>query len=136
VIPEEKRGVFLAMALLCIRPSEAVEMTSRQLRGDGWITIDVSRADRGVLSGTKSVKNEEPKTLPIPDELADWIERWVPRERRVAGGRLFVNPNTGGPWEETSLKRAWYKACEKVKVRVSLYTRRPPSSAARACRST
>jgi hypothetical protein len=31
------------MALLCIRPSEAVEMTSRQLRGDGWITIDVSR---------------------------------------------------------------------------------------------
>jgi integrase len=120
-IAEEKRGVFLAMALLCIRPSEAVEMTSRQLRGDGWITIDVSRADRGLYSGTKSVKNEEPKTLPLPDELADWIERWVPRERRVAGERLFVNPNTGGGWAETSLKRAWYKACEKVGVHVSLY---------------
>lgn len=121
-VPEEKRGVFLAMALLCIRPSEAVEMTSRQLRGDGWITIDVSRADRGLYSGTKGVKNEEPKTLPIPDKLADWIERWVPRERRVAGERLFLNPNTGGPWAEASLKRAWYKACEKVGVRVSLYT--------------
>jgi integrase len=121
-IPEESRGVFLAMALLCIRPSEAVEMTSRQLRGDGWITIDVSRADRGLYSGTKGVKNEEPKTLPLPDELAEWIERWVPRERRVAGAGLFVNPNTGGPWAETSLKRAWYKACAQVGVRVSLYT--------------
>jgi integrase len=97
-IPEEKRGVFLAMALLCIRPSEAVEMASRQLRGDGWITVDVSRADRSVYSGTKAVKNEEPRTLPIPDELAEWIERWVPRERRLAGALLFVNPNTGGPW--------------------------------------
>ena len=77
---------------------------------------------RVVYSGTKAVKNEEPKTLPLPDELADWIERWVPRERRVAGGRLFVNPNTGGPWAETSLKRAWYKACGQVGVRVSLYT--------------
>ena len=81
-------------------------MTSRQLRGDGWITIDVSRANRGLYSGTKAVKNEEPKTLPLPDELAEWIERWVPRERRVARERLFVNPNTGGAWAETSLKRA------------------------------
>jgi hypothetical protein len=51
------------------------------------------RADRSLYSGTKGVKNEEPKTLPIPDELADWIERWVPRERRVASERLFLNPN-------------------------------------------
>ncbi|TMA35978.1 MAG: hypothetical protein E6J87_02170 [Deltaproteobacteria bacterium] len=93
-IPDEKRGVFLAMALLCIRPSEAVEMTARQLRGDGWITIDVSRADRRLNSGTKAVKNEEPKTLPIPDELGEWLERWVPRERRLAGARLFTNPNS------------------------------------------
>lgn len=63
-IPEKARGVFLAMALLCIRPSEAVEMTSRQLRGDGWITTDVSRADRTMRSGTKAVKNDEPKTDP------------------------------------------------------------------------
>jgi hypothetical protein len=88
VIPEETRGVLLAMALLCPRPRAPVEMTSRQLRGDGWITIDVSRADRGLFSGTKSVKNEEPRTLPLPDELAEWIERWVPRER------LFVNQDT------------------------------------------
>ena len=28
-IPEEKRGLFVATALLCIRPSEAVEMRAR-----------------------------------------------------------------------------------------------------------
>jgi len=120
-IPEDARGVFLAMALLCIRPSEAVEMTSRQLRGDGWITIDVSRADRRMGSGTKPVKNDEPKTLPIPDELAGWIGTWVPRERRVKGCLLFTNPHTEGPWSETSLKRAWYRACTEVGIEVSLY---------------
>ena len=99
-----------------------MEITSRQLRGDGWITIDVSRADRGLHSGTKGVKNDEPKTLPLPDELSNWLERWVPRERRLTGERLFLNPNTNGPWAETSLKRAWYKACDKVGVSVSLYT--------------
>jgi hypothetical protein len=41
---------------------------------------------------------------PIPDELAGWIEKWVPRERRLKGDLLFTNPHTGGPWSETSLK--------------------------------
>jgi len=93
-----------------------------QLRGDGWVTIDVSRADRSVYSGTKAVKNDERKTLPLPEELAEWIDRWVPRERRLQDGLLFVNPNTGGPWSETVLRRTWYKACEQVGGKVSLYT--------------
>ena len=41
----------------------------------------------------------------------------MPRERRVAGEPLFLNPNTRGPWAETSLK-----ACEHVGVSVSPYT--------------
>jgi integrase len=120
-IPEEARGVYLAMALLCIRPSEAVAMCSRQLRGDGWITVDVSRADRTVDSGVKPTKNEEPKTLPLPDELADWIERWVPKEARLRGELLFCNPRTGGGWSEAALRRQWYAACGKVGASISLY---------------
>ena len=50
-----------------------------------------------------------------------WIEKWVPRERRLKGVLLFTNPNTGGPWSETSLKRAWYRACTEVGIEVSLY---------------
>lgn len=85
-IPEEARGVFLAMALLCIRPSEAVVMSARQLRGD------TSRADRTLGSGVKPTKNEEPTTLPLPDELAHWLDRWVPKEARLRGELLFKNP--------------------------------------------
>ena len=61
-------------------------------------------------------------TPPLPAGVAEWIERWVPRERRVAAERLFVNSNTGGPCAKTSLERAWCMACEQVGVRVSLYT--------------
>ena len=109
------------MALLCIRPSEAVVMCARQLRGDGWITVDVSRADRTVDSGVKPTKNEEPKTLPLPDELADWIERWVPKEARLRGELLFHNPRTGGGWSEAALRRQWYAACQKVGASIGLY---------------
>jgi integrase len=31
-------------------------------------------------------------------------------------------PQHGRPWAETPLKRAWYKACDQVGVRVSLYS--------------
>ncbi len=40
----------------------------------------------------------------------------------VQRGLLFVNPNTGGAWSETAIKRVWYKACKEVGVKVALYT--------------
>lgn len=120
-IPEAARGVYLAMALLCVRPSEAVAMTARQLRGDGWIIVDVSRADRTLGSGEKPTKNDEPKTLPLPDELLDWIEEWVPKETRLRGEVLFTNPRTNGAWSEAALRRQWYRACDSVGVRIGLY---------------
>lgn len=120
-IPEEARGVYLVMARLLIRPSEAVAITARQLRGDGWITVDVSRADRTLGSGEKPTKNDEPKTLPLPDEILDWIEKWAPKEKRLRGEVLFTNPRTGGPWSEAALRRQWYQACNIVGVRISLY---------------
>jgi integrase len=109
------------MALLCIRPSEAVVMSARQIRGDGWITIDASRADRTVGSAVKPTKNEEPKTLPLPDELSDWIDRWVPKEARLRGEILFCNPRTGDGWSEAAMRRQWYAACREVGASVSLF---------------
>jgi site-specific recombinase XerD len=34
----------------------------------------------------------------------------------------MVNPVTGGAWSEAALRRTWYKACDQVGVKVSLYT--------------
>ncbi len=86
-----------------------------------WITVDVSRADRTLGSGEKPTKNDEPKTLPLPEELLDWIEEWVPKETRLRGEVLFTNPRTSGPWSEAALRRQWYRACDIVRVRISLY---------------
>jgi len=120
-IPEEARGAYLAMALLCVRPGEAVVMSARQLSGDGWVTVDATRADRTLDSGLKRTKNEEPKRLPLPEELGDWIDRWVPKEARLRGEFLFTNPRTGGGWSEAALRRQWYKACKQVGVTIALY---------------
>ncbi|MCP5058660.1 MAG: tyrosine-type recombinase/integrase [bacterium] len=120
-IPEDARGVYLAMARLCVRPSEAVVMNARQLCADGWVNVDVSRADRTIGSGEKSIKNDEAKRLPLPDDLAEWINRWVPAEDRLRRKVLFNNPRTGGPWSEAALRRQWYRACDEVGVKISLY---------------
>ncbi len=40
----------------------------------------------------------------------------VSREQRLDGGPLFRLPTTGGPWNETSLRRWWYRACDAAGV--------------------
>jgi len=54
--------------------------------------------------------------------MAEWIDRWVPRERRLVNAPLFVLPTTGGPWPESSLRRWWYQGCHRAGVpRVEVY---------------
>jgi len=95
------------------------QVNARQIRGDGTVVIDTARADRTIGSDAPRTKA---RTLPLHPELADWIERYVPGERRLAGGVLFVLPTTGRPWPESSLRRWWYAACDAARVpRVGLY---------------
>src|SRR6516225_4727237 len=58
-IPEERRGIFLALALLGLGPSEAIRLRVADYQpGDpGWLTV-------------RKTKNEV-KRLPVPDELAE-----------------------------------------------------------------
>lgn len=109
-IPEEARGVYLVMARLLVRPSEAVELRTSDLR-DGWINVSRARSDRKIDAPAWRTKTGEPKTLPVPDDVASWIERHSPREPSAL---LFPNPRTGGPWSEASLRRQWGKACREV----------------------
>ena len=115
-IPEPARGVYLAMALLGLRPSEALALHPAQLRGDGTMSIDRARADRTLGTDAPRTKTRRARTLPVPDELAQWIEEHVSRHQRLDGGPLFRLPTTGGPWNETSLRRWWYSACEAAGV--------------------
>jgi hypothetical protein len=126
-IPDARRGIFLALARLGLRPSEARVARIVDWRGDE-LRIHRGAKDRrvgGREGGTK--KRRGSKLLPIPADPADlreWLERHVPPELRLAEpeGYLFRNPDgERGQWGPTSMTRAWRAACDQVGVRVSLY---------------
>ena len=122
-IPEARRGIFLAMALLGIRPGEAVALDVADYR-DGWLTVSRARKGERLSSPIRGTKTRKPKRLPVPDELAAWIERHHPPASRLRGGALFRNPNAhhrDGRWSATALRRWWGKACEQVGVKVGIY---------------
>jgi len=124
-IPSEKRGAYLAMTQLLIRPNEARVARISDLRGDN-VLIRRGQKDRrvgGREGGTKKRKGS--KLLPIPEQLAEWLEENIPAERRLDGEAfLFQNPdatNERRQWSEAAMRRTWYSACKAVGVRISLY---------------
>jgi len=52
----------------------------------------------------------------VPDDLAEWIEMHVPRQGRLTGAPLFVNPASGNRWAPTSIRRTWTRACRNAGV--------------------
>lgn len=112
-IPEAQRGIFLALALLGLRPSEAMRLDAADLV-DGWLAV-------------RRTKNRQAKRLPVPDELAAWIAAHVPADARLRGEPLFRMPYTGrgrrgaGRWCATSLRRVWGAACAAAGVKARLY---------------
>jgi hypothetical protein len=120
-IPAPARGAFLAMARLGIRPSEAVVLARGDLRG-GWLHVARARKDRTLQAPVWGTKTGAPRLLPVPEDLAAWIESYSPRE---PGSLLFPNPLTGGPWSEAALRRTWIRARKEIGVEVGLWLLRP-----------
>jgi len=109
------------MALMGIRPGEARALLVSDFR-DGWLDVDEAIKGNQMDAPVRGTKSGKPKRLPTPDILVGWIERFVPRDARLRAEPLFVNPNTGGPWTPTSMRRCWEKACEEVGIEgISIY---------------
>ena len=120
-IPEDARGIFLAMALMGIRPGEARALLVSDF-SDGWLSVDKAVKGNRIDSPVRGTKSGKPKRLPTPDLLIDWIEHFVAKDARLRREALFVNPNTGGPWTPTSLRRCWEKACKALRIEgISIY---------------
>lgn len=122
-IPAERRGIFLALALLGIRPGEARALDAADLyedAGEPWIRV--SRAMQGLGAGARigPTKTRRRRALPIPAPLAEWIEAHVEPGARLAGAPLFPHPG-GGRWSHGALRDTWMRACREAGVRAGLY---------------
>jgi integrase len=111
-IPEADRGAFLAMAFLGLRHSEAWVIDGTDYR-DGRVWIRRARKGRKLDDPVRAPKNRQPRPMPVPVELAEWIEANVPKRVLLEGGTLFPNPRTGKAWTPTSFRRAWESACKR-----------------------
>ena len=125
-VPEAKRGIYLALADLMLRPGEARVLRVRDWTGDE-LRVERAAKDRrvgGVIRGPKKATGV--KVLPVSGRLREWLERRVSNERRLADpdGALFFNPEAQreGWWSETALRRVWSFACKRAGVpHVGLY---------------
>ena len=125
-LPDGKRGIFLALADLLLRPSEARVLRLRDWTGDE-IRIERGAKDRLVLGEIRGPKKRRGiKTLPVSERLQNWLNEHVTTERRLndPDGPLFYNPGAerDGWWSETALRRVWNFACKRAGVEpVGLY---------------
>jgi len=115
-IAEDRRGIFLALAELGLRPSEARRLRACDYSAGvpPWITVP-------------HTKTRRVKRLPVIPVLERWIERHVPRESRLTQRPLFVRPQTqpahpAGAWSKSAMTVEWKVACERAGVpHIGLY---------------
>ena len=120
-IPEERRGAFLAMALLGIRPNEVIALDVADLDGP-VLRVTKARKGRNSASPIRGLKGGQGKVLPVPPVLREWVEEWV-KPHRITGP-LFTNPlgrTAEKRWITDSLEDTWNTAAASVGVKINLY---------------
>lgn len=112
---EERTRIFLACALLGLRPGEARALDISDVR-DGWLTVDKAVKGARASAPIRGTKTGKAKRLPIPDAIAEWVASNVDPAGRLRGEPLFVNPNTGRRWSHWALTDRWKAACRAAGV--------------------
>jgi len=115
-IEDQWRGVFLAMALLALRPQEARALRVCDLAGD---VVHVRRAakDEGPDAPIGGTKTGTERTLPMPPRLAEWAARWISSDP-LQGSALAFGAPTGGMWGQNNLREWWARASKLAGVPV------------------
>ena len=115
-IPDEHRGIFLAMADLALRPNEAraVQAVDYDPADGGWLTIQRGARLQGRKSPTAGTKTGRVRRLPVTERIRVWIETHIERDARLRQAPLF--PYRGGLYAHGWLVRQWRRACEAAGV--------------------
>jgi integrase len=125
-IQAPRRGIFLALAELVIRPGEAralnvgdYDWETRELRIESAMKGGHQSAPRrGTKTGTTMVRYTS-------DRLHSWLLEYVPPlVRRNTEVPLFRNPNAPparSRWSHSTLDAAWRSACRRVGIEIGVY---------------
>lgn len=124
-IPEHRRGIFLCMALMGVRPNEARALQVQDYENptghDGWLVVRRACKGPNLKDPIRGTKTRKIRRLPMPEELQIWIALYVHATEPTH--LLFPNPAVQPNTIHThrSLYDVWRTACKKVGVKVSLY---------------
>lgn len=115
-IPERKRGAFILLCDLGLRPSTARALHVVDYDPERRV-VSVHRAAKGARStaregGTKTGSASE---KPVSERFAKWAATWVPAEARLQQRYLFPSPS-GGMYHAKSLYHLWKRACDRARV--------------------
>lgn len=123
-IPADERGIFMAMAYMGLRPSEARALNVSDYR-DGYLVVERGIKGPHQRSPVRGTKTRKARQLPMDTELASWLDCRISKADRLRGlGPLFKNPRAWKGerrWTLKCLARAWRHGCEQVGIRVKLY---------------
>jgi integrase len=147
-IPAGIRGIFLAMADLWLRPSEARALAPSDYdpvkdRGPddpaGWTVIRRAADGEGSSSPVREwTKTKRVRRLPVSDRLAEWIAEHRSSEARLRNRFLFPSPygDQKGMWSKSGLQTAWQRACKRAGVPVVKLNEGNRHTSATAARQT
>ncbi|MCP5057864.1 MAG: tyrosine-type recombinase/integrase [bacterium] len=120
-IPNNERGIFLALAHLGLRPGEARALDVADFQ-DGWLTIDKAAKGTSPDAEIRGTKTGKAKRIPAGEVLIDWIRGHVDERARLTRRPLFLNPRTQKRWSHWALRDRWIRAAKSVGlVGVRLY---------------
>jgi integrase len=121
-IPEERRGLFLVLALLGVRPGEARALNVCDLkRTEDGLMLNIRAAMQGHAAGARRgpTKTRRWRSLPVPEALEEWLEAGC--DRADLGAPLFPNPRTGLRWSHGAAHETWMKATEAIGIEIGFY---------------
>ena len=111
-IPEAARGIFLALAHMGLRPSEARALDWSAYR-DRYLTVAHAAKDQRTEGRIGDTKTRSVRRLPVHPEVAEWIEAHARREDLLPDPPLFRNPEgatASRRWSPSAMGRAWTRA--------------------------
>lgn len=141
-IPEDRRGVFLAMRL-GVRPGEARAFDVADYDfGSGLLTVAHAMQGQSHEARRAGTKESTVGVIEVDADLRGWIEAHVRPRERLESRPLFRHPKARrrkgytDRWTTSSLSYEWRKACVAVGVvGVSMYPGTKHSSATAARRA-